>query len=202
MNQNYQVKKSELSLASASLRDAFTYDPLWNHIFLGPNKDLRMDAFLMMNLLYASKYGKVYATSSDFEGVIAWIPCEKGKMTLPRLIFSGAMLMASRLTKEDIKKLEQLAQTIDMHKREITYKKSYDHLILIGTQIKYQNQGYGKHLIQALINQADHDKRWIYLETESKESVKFYEKFGFVISKTLTFDQNVLLWLMIREPQQ
>jgi ribosomal protein S18 acetylase RimI-like enzyme len=201
MNQNYQVKKNELSLASASLRDAFTYDPLWNHIFLGPNKDLRMDAFLMMNLLYASKYGKVYATSSDFEGVMAWIPCEKGKMTLPRLIFSGAMMMASRLAKADIKKLEELAEAIDAHKHEMTLGKSYDHLILIGTQIKYQNQGYGKRLLEILIEKSDQEKRSIYLETESQESVKFYEKFGFEISKTLMFDQKIPLWLMMRNPK-
>jgi len=110
-------------------------------------------------------------------------------------------MMASRLAKDDIKKLEQLAQSVDSQKHEMTLGKTYLHLILIGTQISQQKKGYGKRLIEELIRKADQEKRYIYLETESEDSVKFYEKFGFMISKTLTFDQKIPLWLMMRTPK-
>ena len=66
----YRVTKNEVRKASLVLGTAFHDDPLWSQVI--PNEAERkqkLPLILEINLKYALRYGEVYATSENLEGI-------------------------------------------------------------------------------------------------------------------------------------
>ena len=67
----YRVKKGDITQARNVLADAFQHDPLWNKIYERESDiEKRFRAHFEVPVRYCLKYGEVYATSEDLEGVI------------------------------------------------------------------------------------------------------------------------------------
>ena len=80
--------------------------------------------------------------------------------------------------------------------------KPYIYLQIIGVASKFQGQGFGGKLIRALIERSEQHGKYIYLETETEDNVKLYERFGFkVIKKVSLVGINLPMWEMVREPE-
>lgn len=62
---------------------------------------------------------------------------------------------------------------------------THHYLIMIGVSPEEQGKGIGKSLLQHLLNKVKTDKksRGIALDTENKENVNLYRRFGFTLSK-------------------
>ena len=79
--------------------------------------------------------------------------------------------------------------------------RDYTYLLIIGVATRYQGQGFGGQLLQALIDQSEKSGLPIYLETETEENVQLYQHFGFTVLKVITLPLiNLPMWEMIREP--
>ena len=68
----YRVQKKDISKSVKVLADAFRHDPVWNKIYERESDiEKRFRAHFEVPVRYCLKYGEVYATSEDLEGVVA-----------------------------------------------------------------------------------------------------------------------------------
>jgi ribosomal protein S18 acetylase RimI-like enzyme len=76
-------------------------------------------------------------------------------------------------------------------------KQPYLYLMVLGTQRTQQGKGLGTQLVKKMIDSLAPNIP-IYLETESEENVKFYEKFGFqVVKKVHIGVLDIPMWEML-----
>jgi ribosomal protein S18 acetylase RimI-like enzyme len=85
-----------------------------------------------------------------------------------------------------------------MHERYAPSKHWY--LDPLGVEPKYQGQGYGGHLMRALLKRVDTESLPIYLYTTNESNVKLYEHYGFkVVGSGELPGTGVRHWSMVKE---
>ena len=199
----YKVRKKDIKQASNVMADAFKYDPLWNKICEGES-DLqgRFRALFEIPIRHCLKYGEVYATSENLEGVVAWVPGKYADMSTWRIITSGAMPAAMRMGSKPARKMAQVFIPVTKDRDDQMAGISYIYLLLLGVATQYQGKGFGKKLILEAIEKSTREEAQIYLETETEENVKMYEHFGFKLLKRITLPAVELpMWEMARKPE-
>lgn len=202
MSKLIKLSKEQITIASTVLKDAFKKDPVWDYVFKDDkDKDRSLTAFFIMPLLFAHRYGHVYATSNDLEGIIAYVDGKKSHMSMLRLIMCGAIKYGPHFDKSSLNRLADMSNMIEPKKKVYMKNKNYIHLTIIGVKESSQNKGYGKKLLNHIVNVCDMENQFIYLETETQQNVDFYQQFGFeVLEKVFLKDTTIPLWLMQRKP--
>ncbi|MFX1498759.1 MAG: GNAT family N-acetyltransferase [Promethearchaeota archaeon] len=146
----------------------------------------------------ALRYGSAYATSENLEGIITFVPGKYGNIKIWNIIRSGALIPALKLNKKYGKLMQGMSKILEEDKRNLNIE-PYIYLNVIGVSQKFQGKGLGSKLLKFLIEKADAERKSIYLETESEENVRWYEKFGFKVIKKFTLpDLNLPMWEMVR----
>lgn len=198
----YRLTKDDIPGAVECLKDAFEDDPLWNEIFKNdPDKDRALTGFYTCPLLYGMKFGKVYTTSPEIEGVAAWVPGKYANMTMLNMLRSGALSYGMTMGKESMRNLGILSKQLGPERKRLMKEKRYLYVMIIGISSANQGQGQGSKLMEAMKEECDREKLYLYLETEKEENLSFYKKHGFtVLQKIVIENLNVPMWLMERKP--
>lgn len=201
-NKVFKTDKHQFELCVHSLRSAFSDDPLWNLVFKHDrNQDKALNAFFKIPLLYAHTYGHIYTSSPLCEGVIVWVPHEKSFMGFFDMLRCGALSLGSSFGTSTMKNLSLLSKKIEPDRKRLMAGKKYNYLMLLGVTQEAQGRGYGGLLLEELKRQSDQQQRYIYLETESEDTVSFYEKHGFkVVGEIIVDGLGVPMWQMMRSP--
>lgn len=199
----YRLKKDDVPHAVETLKNAFALDPLWAAVFTeGPKKDTSLTGFFTCPVLYGVKYGKVYAPSPALEGVAVWLPGKYANMTPLRMILCGALPYGAKMGSEHIRFFSAFGKRLEREKKRLLAGKPYAYLSVIGIEQSAQGKGYGSRLVNAIKQECDRDGTVLYLETETEENVRFYEKHGLRVLQKITLDQVSLpMWLMARAPE-
>lgn len=198
----YKIRKKDIPKASAVLADAFRYDPLWNKFFEHEsNIELKFRACFEIPIRFCYKFGEVYATSKNLEGIAACVPGNLSYMTMWRMIRCGAIFAGMRIGANAGKKMAPVFGPLENDRKENMRGKSFIYLFIIGVATELQGQGFGRKLLRALIDKCDQSEIALYLETEIEQNVTLYEKFGFNTVKQITLPiVNHPMWEMVREP--
>ena len=64
-----------------------------------------------------------------------------------------------------------------------------------------QRRGIGTALIEPGLERADADGVGAYLETQRRDNIPYYERFGFELTDEISLHDSPPLWLMWREPR-
>jgi ribosomal protein S18 acetylase RimI-like enzyme len=198
----YKVQKKDIQKAGAVLADAFQHDPLWKKILEGES-DIEQKLHILFEtpIRYCLRYGGVYATSENLEGICVWAPGSLSNMTIWRIIRSGAFLHSIKMAGLG-KKMKSVFRQIEDDRKEYMKGRKFIYIMAIGVALKLQGQGFGGKLIRALIKKSDQDGIPLYLETETENNVKMYKGFGFKLIKKITLPViNLPMWEMVRESQ-
>jgi len=199
LNNSYLLEKKDIENASIVLAKAFTNDPLWSLIITDDVDNTKLALAFQVPLLFALRYGIIYATSENLEGIAVWLPHKYADMSFWGIIRSGAILPALKLGKEIGKKMGVLKPLEKDRKQNI--KPPYYYLFIIGVAPEYQKKGYASNLLQTMIKKTDNERTPLYLETGKESNVPLYEHFGFqLIKKIILPEVNVPMWEMIRIP--
>lgn len=194
----YRLKKEDVPKAVETLKDAFQDDPLWAVVFpQNPKREKALTGFFSCPVLYGLKYGKVFAISPALAGVAAWVPGKYAKMTMPRMLLCGALPHGAKMSGEPVKTLSVIGEQLEREKKKVLKNKPYVYLSIIGIAQRDQGKGYGTKLLNAIKEECIRDGVSLYLETETEENVRFYEKHGFRVLQQLILDKvNLPLWQM------
>lgn len=197
------LTKQNVKRASYMLAEAFVADPVWNAVFEGETKmNIRFPAFFEMPLRHCLKFGEVYASSATLEGVIAFVPGEKADMTFGRIIRSGSLGAAMRMGQRAGKRMTPIGEVLPKERLSFMGASGYLYLFVLGVSPAHQRKGIGARLIEAIISKSNATGLPIYLETETRENVAYYERFGFQMLKRIELPEYGLpIWAMSRQCQ-
>ena len=191
----YPIGKKELKKASKVLANAFSEDPIINKMDLSSDF---IESMYEIPIRSGLRYGEVYATSENFEGIIAFTPSKYANMKMWNIIRSGAIIPALKLRKKLGEFMQQMTEILEEDKKNLDIG-PYLYLFVIGVSLGFQGKGYGGKMLRALIEKAENERKSIYLETETKENVNLYKKFGFEVIKKFTIPNlNLPMWEMVR----
>ena len=198
----YTLRKKDARKAAAVLADAFEHDPVWGVILRDGTLEQRVCAF-ESPVRYGLKYGGVFAPSENLEGIAAWVPGELSDMTMWRVLRSGAvwggMRIGWRLGLDLARKMNPIFRPIEEDRREHMRGRPYIYLQIIGVAQASQGQGHGGKMLRALIAKSERTGLPLYLETETEDNVRMYERFGFQVVKEIVLPMiNLPMWEMTR----
>jgi len=177
------------------LTDAFSKESMWKEVFTDEEKNRILTEVMVR---FCLKYGSVYATSENFEGIMALAPHDK-EMTIWTIVRSGAFFLSMKIS-DEAKQMEVLTSAVEEAKKSLNLG-SHIHPLMMGVSQEFQGKGFGGKLLRALIEKAEAEKKSIYLETQKENNVKFYEKYGFSVKKKIILPEplNLPMWLMVRQ---
>lgn len=198
----YHVTEEEIPKAGAVLAEAFSRDPLWNRVFEKfPRLNVEPAVFYETPVRICLRFGHVWASSPALEGVMAWVPAEKSKVTFLRALRSGALRLFLRIGPEAGRAMGRIFNPMERDRLEYTAGLPCHYLQILGVGPDHQGQGHGGALLRALIDECEVSHRHLYLETETESNVALYEKFGFRVVKKITLPIVELpMWEMDRAP--
>ena len=191
----YKIQKKDLKNAVNVLDNAFSEDSMWKEVFNDEDKNRALTEVMVR---FCLKYGNVFSTSDNLEGVMAIAPHDKD-MNLWRIIRSGAFSLSMKI-KSEAKIMKVLSNAVEEAKKSLNLG-PYIHLLIMGVSQEFQGKGFGGKLIRAVIEKAETERKPIYLETQKEENVSLYEKYGFSVKKKIILPEplNLPMWLMVRD---
>ncbi|WGU92480.1 GNAT family N-acetyltransferase [Paenibacillus dendritiformis] len=205
MNTSYRVSKltkSDKSLFVTLMSEAFARDPLFLHLFGDSEFDSKarssVTAFISFLfdksfLLHEEVWG--YFENENLLG--AYIVEKPHASMLQKM---RGLLLIVKL----IPLLFHLSgKTLNLLNSYMRVTRSaappfmHHYLIMIGVQQEEQGKGIGKALLHHLLNTVNTDKKsqGVALDTENKENVNLYGRFGFTLSRETQID-NVTVYCM------
>lgn len=199
----HKVQKRDAVRAAKVLASAFQHDPGWNKICEGESDiGKRFRAIFEVAVRFGLTYGEVYAPSEDLEGIIAWVPGKCADMNTWHMIRSGALVAAMRIGLNVTKKMGAAYKPVTDYRREYMALHTFRYLLVFGVPTELQGKGFGRKLIEAVIEKSDRDKLQLYVGAGSEENVKTYEHFGFRVLKQFTLPIiDLPEWEMVRDPK-
>ncbi|MHA1107128.1 MAG: GNAT family N-acetyltransferase [Promethearchaeota archaeon] len=191
----YKIKKKDLKNTVNVLDNAFSEDSIWKEVFDDEDKNRVLTEVMVR---FCLKYGNVFSTSDNLEGVMAIAPHDKD-MTALRVIRSGAFFLSMKIASES-KIMKVLSNAVEEAKKSLNLG-SYIHLLIMGVSQEFQGKGFGGKLLRALVEKAENERIPLYLETQNEKNVKLYEKYGFYVAKKINLPDpiNLPMWLMVRD---
>ena len=196
----YIPSNKDIKKAANVLTKAFFDYP--NYKFVLPNsanRNQQLQILFEILVKYSKKYAKIYATSEDLEGIMLCIPSNT-VISNWKMIKCGALRIPLKLGIHFIKKQNIIDKAQDM----LRYKHanfSHTYLWAIGVMPEFQNRGYGKKLITALLNDLKEKKTPCYLETGKRLNIEIYKHLGFELIENYHLDDiNLDVFSMIWKP--
>ena len=190
----YKIQKKDIKKAANVLANAFSEDPMWKKVFK-EEEMYRVISEVMVK--FPMKYGNVFSTSDNLEGVMGIMPPDKD-MTVWRIIRCGAFFLSMKLVKLR-KEMELTEKKLKEEKKNLNLG-PHIYLLIIGVSQEFQGKGFGGKLLRAIVEKAKIERKPIYLETQTESNVKLYEKYGFHVTKEIILPElNLPMWLMVRD---
>ena len=193
------LNKSDIKPAAEILSQAF-----WNHpvsIYTYPDelvRGKRLPYFFQYVLHFGIKYGEIYATSQEMEGIAVWLPSDNFQMTIRKLFRSVPLSVIFGLGWESRQKMKTFSDYIDsVHKRLAPHKHWF--LQTIGVDPQFQGRGYASNLLTPMLARIDKECLSCYLGTMDEANVSLYEHFGFEVIEKSAVPKTILNnWAMLR----
>lgn len=145
------------------------------------------------------KYGEVYTSSTNIEGIAAWLPPGKAPFGIWQLIKSVPFSVLFRFGRQGGIRMQGLGRYTDnLHRKLVPYPHWY--LQMLGVDPDYQRHGYSRRLISPILERIDLEKLPCYLETNNTKNVSIYQQFGFkLISEDIIPGTDLYNYAMIRK---
>jgi ribosomal protein S18 acetylase RimI-like enzyme len=202
LNNFYKIMPHDIERACEVAGSAFQDDP--TSIFVYPDENERKEKLMYgfrMIYMYGIKKGITYATSSNLEGMIIWLPPDKIYISTWTMMRYGGFYTMRKvgLKLKAMKRTMAVFGYIESKHKQLV---PYDHWYLQNIAVKPEEQrkGYGGQLLSAMFKKIDNEGIPIYLETNKEENLPFYQKYGFeILEHEIIPNTNVPVWCMLRK---
>jgi ribosomal protein S18 acetylase RimI-like enzyme len=166
--------------AAKILEQAFFTDPLLNFIYGDKiNKPGKLNWFFRGTFRLAALYGACFSTAEK-DGVLMMLPPDQTKMTLGKMYKSGIWAAPFKMGWTSFSRLMTF---MDFAEKEHKAATSSDHyyIMTVGVLPERQGIGVGKKLMTKALEIVDANKMPCFLETQNKNNVPIYQRFGFKV---------------------
>jgi len=196
INDLYKMQKKDIKKVLNLFLSAYSDDPMFEKFI--KEEDKRSAQFEVM-LRFCMKYGNVFSSSDNFEGVMAIVPHDKGEMTGWRVLRSGGFFIGMKLASLR-KVMEKSFEVMEEAKKDLNIG-PYIFLFIMAVSKEFQGKGFGGKFLRAIIEKSEIERKPIYLETQNEKNVSLYEHFGFHVVKKVEIPDpvNLPMWMMVRD---
>ena len=181
---------------------AFHDDPLWAAVMTEPEARRARLASMFTALSKATSAARgLPERTAGFEAVALWMPpgrdmrfwgMVRSGLALPRFVMS--------LPGEERRQITAVLGQLSRHRKRLMPQPHW-YLSAIGVDPASQRRGFGTALVRSGTARADADGTPVYLETETEDNVRYYQRFGFQVAEQIEADGLELpIWLLIRPP--
>lgn len=193
-----KLSKTHIKPVCDMLSRTFQNDPVIRWQIPDVHKRLmKIHNYWELILRIGIKYGEVYGTSKDLEGIAIWYP-PNIKISywkyLKKGIFKFPMIFGIKSTKKIT-----FVQAVKDSIRNILMKGSYWYLELIAVDPIHQGKGFGSMLLKPMIKLIDEKNLPIWLDTNVKKNLSLFNHFDFSILEEIIIPKtNLVIWFMVR----
>ena len=196
-------RRKDLLIAADLCAEAFFESPHTRFFF--PDRSQRRAnaaSLFRMRIRYALLYGEVQITSSELEGLAAWLPSSCAEMTTPRQIRAGGIRLYRAVGSRAVGRMRDVACHNDALRRRHAPSEHW-FLSILAVHPSCQRQGFASHLLIPKLHESDEQRLPIYLETTEERLVPMYERYGFgVCEASAVAGCDVVVHGMMRSPRQ
>ena len=198
----FSIQKNQVRATAEMLSRAFYEDPLFTYFFPDPSSRIRKSTGLFQLLIrYGILYGESEVTSPDLEGSAVWYPSDKAHLSIRGMLRSGAISFIFVGGLSTLIRMIRLGNyPVAIHKRHAPFPHWYCQAM--GVDPSLQGKRYAGKLLRNKFERYDREGLACYLETQNKENVPFYERFGFEMVEEYRIPKTPFdNWAMLRKPQ-
>ena len=199
LNNLVRLNKAQVKPAAEVLARAFQNYPLLQYYFHDELERKKIALYFVSFAIFSGiRYGEIYATSPNLEGVAIWFPSDNYPVTIWKLVRSVPLSVIFGFGRYGGGRMRQLGEYVDaVHQRLAPFRHWF--LQVIGVDPQFQGKGYAGKLLKPMLARIDEEGLPCYLETFDEHNVSFYEHFGFaVIEKSTIPETNFTNWAMLR----
>jgi len=193
------LAESHLDEAAHALSLAFQDDPLQSYTFPDPDERRRLSPLHFSTLLrYGLLAGQVLSGVEPDSGAAVWIP--PGAEATPEMAeASGLTRLSETIGAEATDRFTRVIDFADrFHQRDMPEPHWY--VMVVGVAPAFQGQGYGRALLQPMLDRAYTDGVPCYLETTQPKNVTFYQRLGFrVLVDDVEPNSGLRVWTFRRD---
>ena len=185
--------------ASKILEQAFYTDPMLNFIYGDTiNEPGKLNWFFRVTFRLAALYGECFSTAEK-DGVLMMLPPDQTKMTIGKMYKSGLLAAPFKMGWASFLRLMTF---MDFAEKEHKAATSFDqyYIMTVGVLPERQGMGVGKKLMTKALEIVDAHKMPCFLETQNKNNVPIYQRFGFEVVSDKEIPKGGLHnWGMLRQ---
>ena len=185
---------SRLDEAAQALAAAFMDDPLQTYTFPDADERRRLSPPHFAALLrYGLMAGQVLTSAEPGGGACVWIPPDAAP-TDEMFVASGLARLDDLLGVEAARRFGSVIEFIEpFHKAAMPEPHWY--VMVVGVAPAFQGQGFGRALLQPMLDRADTEDVPCYLETTQPKNVTFYQRLGFrVLHEVVEPSSGLRIW--------
>lgn len=181
---------------------AFDHDPLFGWIEPRPApRALFIEAFMRALAWRSHLFAEALRTAPDLRGVSLWKGPDLGRLSAEQLARCGLDRVADLLDADARARFEAVDVVEDELERHVPRPRWY--LGVLGVDPREQARGWGRRLMQPILERADADGLAVSLETMREGNVGYYRRHGFEVATTLQVPGGgPTCWVMKRPPQR
>jgi len=202
LNGLVRLTKAQVKPAAEMFARAFQDYPLLQYYFPDELERKKIASYFVSVAVFSGiRYGEIYATSPNLEGVAVWFPPGNYPVTIWKLVRSVPLSVIFGFGRYGGGRMRQLGEYIDaVHQRLAPFRHWF--LQIIGVDPQFQGKGYAGKLLKPMLARIDEAGLPCYLETLDEHNIRLYEHFGFaVIEKSTIPEPNLTNWAMLRNSQ-
>lgn len=175
------VSEEQIIKMSEVLGEAFLTYPLLSYAFPDPGiRKKKSKYFTEVMVRYGLKFGGIWVSSMNFEGINIVLPPEETFMTNYKILQCGMIKAILKIgLSASVRFLTYSDKLEAIHHKDAPYPHYF--ILMIGVHPNYQKQGFARRLMSPLIKKADETDIPLFLETEKEENVLVYRKLGYEI---------------------
>ena len=195
-----RLNRSHVKRATKALIRAFWNHPPLQYYFPDEAERERIAPyFFSLSVFNGIRYGEVYATSQDLEGIAIWLPSENYPVTIWRLLRSVPLSEIFGFGIYRGSRMRGLGQYIDTVQCRLAPFKHW-FLQAIGVDPEFQGRGYASKLLRPMLSRIDEEGLPCYVETLEGQNVQLYEYFGFkLLEESNVPGTSLTNWAMLRD---
>ena len=195
------LQKNQIAPAAEMLARAFDHDPFFRSLVPDDEKRLKKATHLFaFTLKLGYRYGEVYTTSQNLEGITVWMRPGDVVINVWRALRCGVIPLIFRVGPRLMKKMNAVDAYGERVRKRLAPDK-YWYLAVLGVDPDHQGKGYASELMKPMLKRIDSEGLPCYLETDTEKNVSMYRHFGFKLLEHVEVPEyNTQFDAMMREP--
>ena len=187
--------RADTTPLSQSLARAFYDDPVFSYFIPDDSKRLKKLERVMSILFKLGEPHHSCFTTTNYESVTLWRPPNEWDVPFWAYIVNGPALLGAFGSN-----IGRVLSTMDKMEKMHPHTPHW-YLQTIGTDPKFQGQGYGGVIMRNRLAAVDAAHMPCYLESSKETNIPIYQSFGFKVTGEMVVPGGPKTWPMWREVQ-